>query len=298
MVKTISQLEELAEKERCVGNRQKFLEIQKQIEIKEQEEVLARHKLQLEIATKDFPVDFYIPELHARVKEIKDGCGTQKGWVEIYLSGFEKALSPNDIRRKIQDSKNEKTAREYIDKLNFSDRAKALRIGDAYQDTIDMLIEVMSLDLPSGEEVDEQMMDYTCETYGYVLKQAKEEGYTDKQAEEKAMEGEDKERAEEFSKYQNAIMRTLNYLLNFHDLELEKIGKHYYLIAQKSWKEVANKVAATITGYGMFEYNNGKELRDVGPYKNYCEATIQHLHWLKYYPEVYGETGYRRVYER
>ena len=298
MVKTISQLEELAEKERCAGNRQKFLIIQKQIEIKEQEEVLARHKLQLETAKKDFPVDFYIPELHARVKEIKDGCGTQQGWVEVYLSGFDKALSPNDIRRKIQDSKNEKAAREYFDKLKFSDRAKTLRIGDAYQDTIDMLIEVMSLDLPSGEEFDERLMDYPSETYGYVMKQAKEEGYTDEQAEEKAMEAENKERQEEFCKYQNSIMNTLNYLLNFHDIELEKIGKHYYLIAQKSWKETAEKVRNTINGMGPFWYDSVKEFKEVGPYGSYCEAAIQHLHWLKHYPEVYGETGYRRVYER
>lgn len=156
----------------------------------------------------------------------------------------------------------------------------------------------MSLDLPASEEMDERLMDFTSGTYGSALKNAVDEGFTDAQAEEKAMAAEDEERHEEFEKYLQSILRTLNYLLNFHDLELVSLNSKYYLITQKPWKETANKVAATITGYGTFEYNSGKELKEGLPCKTYCEAAIQHLHWLKHYPEVYGERGYRSIYER
>ncbi len=297
-MQAIQELRELAEKERCAGNRQKFLKLQEQIEEKEQEAVQERHKQYLENVKKDFPVGRFIPEIHATIKDIKDGCGTQAGWVEIYLLGIEKSLSPGELRGKIQDAKNKKSAPDYFDTLKLSDKSKSLCIGNAYSETIDMLINVMSLDLPMGEEAKESFMDYPSESYNYVLKQAKEDGYTDEQAEEKAMEAEDKERSEEFEKYQQSIVRTLNYLLNFHDIELEEKGKKYYLVTQKSWKEVADKVATTITGHGMFEYNSGKELKEGLSCKTYCEAAIQHLHWLKHYTEVYGERSYRSVYER
>ncbi len=140
-------------------------------------------------------------------------------------------------------------------------------------------------------------MDYPGETYSYAMKQAIEDGYTDDEAEEKAQEAEQEEQDDEFKKYMEAILRTINYLLHFHDIELETKNKRYYLTV-KSWEEVSGRVAATITGYGMFEFNSGKELKDGLPCRTYCEATIQHLHWLKHYPEVYGDTSYRRVYER
>ncbi len=147
----IQELQELAEKERCAGHRQKFLEIQKKIEIKEQEEVLAKHKLQLANAMKDFPVGFSIPELHTSVKEIKDGCGTKTGWVDIYLHNHEKPYKHWELRKKIREAKETKEASDYFDKLKFSDAKKSLYIGKENLDTLDMLIRVMGLDLPTTQ---------------------------------------------------------------------------------------------------------------------------------------------------
>lgn len=295
---TIDELKELAEKERCAGNRQKFLDIQKQIDIQKEERVLASHLAYLESTKKDFPVGFYIPELHAKVIEIKDGCGTQRGWIYIYLSGYgDKHFTPSELRKKISKAQEGREANDYFDKLKFSDTKQSLYIGKENLDTLDMLIRVMSLDIPTTQEVEESLLDYPSEVYDYTFKQAKEDGYTDEEAEEKAREAESEERDDEFKKYMQDIIRTINYLLNFHGIELEVIKKRYY-ITSKSWKETANKVASTITGYGMFEYNSGKELKEGLPCRTYCEAAIQHLHWLKYYPEVYGETSYRRIYER
>lgn len=298
MVKTTLQLEELAEKERCAGNRQRFLEIKKQIEIKEQEEVLAQHKLHLETVSKEFFAGLYIPELHARVKEIKDGCGTKQGWVDIYLSGIERPLKYWELKKKIREAQEKISVRDYFAKLKFSDKAKALCIGDNDSDTLEALIKVMEIDLPTVEEVDEYNLDYCCEVMSAAKEQAIKDGYTDEEAEEKALEAEGEEMNRIYKEYSSAVLKTLNYLFEFHELELTQLNKHYWLVAKKSWKEAADKVAITITGYGMFEYNSGKELRDIGPYKNYCEAIIKHLHWLRYYPDIYGVTGYRRIYER
>lgn len=294
---TIQELETQAEKERCAGHRQKFLDIQKQIEIQKEERVLASHLNYLKSVKKDFPVGFYIPELHASVKEIKEGCGTQRGWIEIYLSGFEKSYSPLELRKKIREAQEEKEARAYFDKLKFSNTKPSLCIGKENLDTLDMLIRMMSLDLPTTQEVEEDMLNYSGETYGYALKRAIEEGFTDEEAEEKAQEAEQEERDDEFKKYMQSILNTIRYLLNFHDIELETRNKRYYLTS-KSWKETAEKVKETINGMGPFYYESVKAFKDVGPYKNYCEAVMSHLHWLKDYPTVYGDTSYRRIYER
>ena len=150
----IMELEEIAEKERCAGHRQKFLAMQKQIEIQKQEEVLARHKANLEQAKKEFKIGSYIQELQGTVKEFKDGCGTERGWIEVYLSGRDKALSPSDIHKKIAESKAFKAAHERFSKLKLSDKKKCIKIGKTYSETLNDLLLVMCLDsIPDSEEV-------------------------------------------------------------------------------------------------------------------------------------------------
>lgn len=295
---TIEQLEEQAEKERCAGNRDKFLDIQKQIEIQKEERVLAAHLNYLKSVKKDFPVGFYIPELHTNVKEIKEGCGTQRGWIEIYLSGYEKSYKPHELRKKIREAQEAKESKEVFGKLKFNDKKLSLCIGKKNLDTLDMLIRVMGLDLPTEEEVDEWNMDLYCEVMSEAKRQAITDGYTDDEAENKAEEAEAEVMKEQYDNYNKSVRNTLNYLLNFHGLNFVENKTHMYLIAEKSWKDVAEKVRETINGMGPFYYESVKEFKDVGPYKSYCDAVSSHLHWLKHYPEVYGCTGYRKIFER
>lgn len=292
---SVGQLEALAERERNAGHRDKFLDIKKRIKIQEQEELLQRHLKQYEQACQEFKIGLYIPELHASIKEIKHGCGTQRGWIDIYLSGSDNGISVHELRRRILQIQRERAAREYFDHLKFNDSHK-LCIGKTYPKTLDMLIKAMDLDIPDSEEIEEYSIGYPSEIYDYILKQAKENGYTDEQSEEHAQAALDKEQEDNFKEYTDSVLRTVNYLLNFHGIELISQRRRYYLIA--GWHEAANAVARTITGYGMFNFNSGKELKEGMPCRTYCEATIQHLHWLHYYPEVYGETHYRRIYER
>jgi len=293
---TIEKLQKEAESARVSGNRDVFLEIQKKITALKEKQVLDNHKSHLAIVQKEFPVGTYIPELGVRVKEIKEGCGTKEGWVYIYIEA-EKYYTYWKLKKKISEAIEKKLASQYFAKLKFSDTKTLLYIGDNNIDTIERLIKVMDLDIRSLVEIDELNFDYYSDVMSSAKQAAIDDGYTDEEADKKAEEAEAKEYERSYNEYMKSVMRTLNYLLNFHDISLIEKRNRYYLQSD-SWKNTANKIAETISGYGMFEYKDGKELKEMLPAKTYCEASIVHLHWLKYYPDVYGETQYQRILER
>jgi len=296
---SIQYLEDEAESNRVNGNRDAYLKIKERIRDIEVQAVQDRHEVYFKEVEKEFPVGKEIPELHTSVKELKHGCGTQRGWIEIYLYNHERSFKPHELRKKIQDARNYKSACEQFGKLKFSDRKKSFYLGEKNFDTLDMLINVMDLDLPDIEDFEEYNWEYLAELREDARKQAIEDGFTDQEAEQKADEAETDEMRDNSEKYLSAILRTLNYLLNTHHLEIEALHKGYYLtITGLSWKQTAQQVAETISGHGMFEYENAKALKDVGPYKTYCEAALTHLHWFKHYSEVYGNVGYREIYSR
>jgi hypothetical protein len=294
-MKTIEQLKEQAEQERVSGHREKFLKLKEQIEQAEHNFLLEMHKQRVEEAKKEFPVGFYIPELHSKVTEIKDGCGTQKGWVDIYLG--EKHYSVGELHRKINKAKETKEASDFFDHLKFSNKGK-LYVGRTYCETLNMFILAMGLDIWTSEEMDENNFGSFYGSYDSAYKQAIDDGYTDEEAEEKGREAEDEEYSSLFKEYTASVERTIRYLLNFHELDLVENKNKYYIEPHISWEKSAALVKETINGYGTFYFETVKEFKECGPYKNYCEAVIQHIHWLKYYPEVYGARGYQSVYER
>lgn len=306
---TIQKLEAEAEIARQGDRRDRFLEIQKEISSIKENEVLDRHKRYVDSVTQEFPVGTYISEIGARVKEIKDGCGTLRGWVEIYLSGFDKPLSPQELHRKITKARVKARAsaraHKFINALKYSDRnlldftvPKSLYIGDDHIETLETLITAMDLDLPTYEEIDDMNLGFYEESYEYTYKQAVENGYSDNKAGGIAMDARDKAASKTYTDWFNSVKRTINHLLKFHHLKLVSEGEKIYIEAPQSWKKAASQTAETITGCGSFSYNSAKELRDVGPYKSYCEAVIKHLHWLKRYPDVYEGTDYRKIYEQ
>lgn len=297
MKTAIRELEEQAEVERVSGHREKFLELKEKIQEAERNLVREMHKKRVEEAKKEFPIGFYIPELHATVTEIKDDCGTQKGWIDIYLGSSDKGIDVRELREKIRKAKEAKEASDFFDSLKFSDRGK-LHVGITYPETLNMFIRAMSLDIWTSEEMDENNLGNFSGVYDSVYKEAIDDGYTDEEAEEKGREAEDNEYSVLFKDYTNSVERVIRYLFNFHDLELVERKNRYYIEPLKSWKQSAEKVKETINGYGTFYFSSVKEFKETGPYKNYCEAVISHIHWLKYYPEVYGARGYRSVYER
>lgn len=295
----IATLEKQAEEARVKGKRDIFLKLKEKIRDIKEQEVLNAHNAYFKRISEEFPVGTYIKAINDTVKELKHGCGTQRGWIEIYLTNSDKRYTPHELRKKIQDAENCKEAQKQFDKLKFSDKSKSIYLGLKDYDTLDMLVRVMDLDLPTLEEVDEINIDYFGEIKQDAIKQAIEDGYSDEEAETKGDEREAEAYSENNEKYLEAILKTLNYLLNPHHLQLNSEKKGYYLTSMGlSWKQTAQRVAETITGYGMFEYANAQALKDGGPYETFCEAALQHLHWLKYYPQVYGGTGYKDIYNR
>ena len=297
---SVQDLENEAEANRVNGNRDIFLKLKQKIRDIQEKEVQEQHNVYFKAIEKEFPVGSYIKAINATIKELKHGCGTQRGWIEIYISNHEHSLKPHELRKRIQDAENCKEASIQFDKLKFSDRKKSFYLGLKNYDTLDMLIRVMDLDLPTLEEVDEMNMDYFGEIRQGAIESAKADGYSDEEAEKKGDEREAEEMTENSEKYLEAILKTLNYLLNSHHLELNASTKGYYLTTtnQNTWKETAQQVAETITGYGMFEYQNAQALKDGLPCKTFCEAALQHLHWFKHYPAVYGNTNYKEIYNR
>jgi len=283
-------LREQAEEARQAGQRDKYLELVRRAEQEEYNALQARHRAEVDEIKTEYPVGKYIPELHATITEIKDGCGTKSGWIEIYL-GPDKRISPQELRRKIAEAHAATAVDEYFRKLKTPVSGR-LYLG-AYDETLNKLITYMDLDrIWTLEDWNDNNIGSFSETYSYAQTQAIKDGYTDAEAEEKGQEAEGEAMSEAYREYKGQIIRVLNYLFNFVDLEIEETKKGWYIVPLKGWHEAANKTAEIITGYGIFEYNTGKELKEVGPYKTYSQAVLNHLHWLKHAPEVYGSRAY------
>lgn len=112
-----------------------------------------------------------------------------------------------------------------------------------------------------------------------------------------------------YKAWEDAISTTLEKYFGWHNLDLVEVvlignGKSapreqtgYRIVPQKSWQDSAQCLADTISGYGMFWYENAKELKDVGPYATYKHAFLSHIHWMAYYGEVYGVKSMQRMFE-
>ena len=285
---------EQAEEARLVGKRKLCLKLKNKAEEQVYNELQAKHRAKVEAVKKEFPVDTYIQVINSKVVKIEDGCGTNSGWINITLSGSDKSYTPQELRSKIVKAKNNIRVNAYFDSLRYP-KAGPIYIGQ-YNEAIDDLLDKMSMDRIWGlTEWDEENIDSFSELYSYEYKQAIDEGFTDEEAEEKGREAEDEARHEAYEEYQKKVFQAINYLLRYADLELVKGKKYKYYIAPikgTSWEGAASKMAEVISGYGTFQYNNGQELKDVGPYKTYSKAVMVHLHWLKHGPEIYGDKSY------
>jgi hypothetical protein len=286
---------EQAEEARQAGDRPRFQELTRQAEKERYDALQARHAAEVERVKKEFPIGEIVPVINNRVTDIKDGCGTQRGWINIYFGG-EKGYTPQEVRAKIAKSKEEKRVTAKYAALKFSDRAKkGVCIGE-YNEALDDLKTAMCLDrVYSLQEADEQFFDYDSGAYSYAYDQAIADGFKDEEAEEKAQEAADEERDEEYRKYKNRFVSCLEYVLRYADLELIEDKHKWYIRPATSWKHSAAKMAEVITGYGTFEFNSALELKEGLPAKTYAEAVIVHIHWLKHGPEVYGDRSYSSI---
>lgn len=288
----IIDLKKQAEDLRIKGNRDECLKLKQEAKNKEEALVLQNHNNRLAQVKREFPIGKYIEELKVSVKDIKDGCGTQRGWINIYLNSYEKPIPINELYEKIRKNKENKEARLFIAKINQTYKGK-IKIGDNNLDTIDYILNYMEMDkIWNLQKYEEESMDWGGEYFKDDKQNFINDGYTNEQAEEKAQELEDKYRDDEFNKYKSKVIESISYLLSFANLKYVEMKQNIYFEPLTSWPNTADKMSGIISGYGTFYYKNGKELKDIGPYKTYSEAVIKHLHWLKYAPEVYGDKNY------
>lgn len=102
------------------------------------------------------------------------------------------------------------------------------------------------------------------------------------------------ERDRYVGRYKNAIETVADNLLREHGLTLVPANKKHgdwekKIVPLVSWKESCIKVLATIEGVGYFDWNgNVKEFVQTESCRSYKDCVISHIHWIKYWSEVYG----------
>jgi hypothetical protein len=136
------------------------------------------------------------------------------------------------------------------------------------------------------------------------------EGKSEEEAEEQGQKWEWAEQEEIFRNYKNAVEGIADKMFGDHDLVLvekkvrpkgakKDVTYSIYKIApETTWDNAAMKIIDTINGVGMFEFSNLKEFKSSGPYSSSRDAVLQHLHWMKRRPEVYGDARPNALFER
>lgn len=164
--------------------------------------------------------------------------------------------------------------------------------------TIDDLAKMFGL--PDSDRLMESNIDYGGENYMSAFREAKQEGASEEKAEEAGLAAEQGVMDEVYGQWHGAVQNAAVRLFEEHGLELRGKGRlsYEYVVAPvKSWSDVASHILTTINGVGEFEFSSLREFLDSGPYTP-REAVLSHLHWIKWWPEVYGEPSARRMYEQ
>ena len=286
---------EQAEDARQAGKRDLCLKLKRQAADEALAAKLAVHAERVKAAGVEYPAGKYIPEAGASVVSVEDGHGTQSGWVSIKLSNG-KTMTPAEIKRKIWEANEAKRVNAHFAGLKCPASGRVY-IGE-YDEALDDLIKYMALDRITGlVEMSGLCADTFFESYKYAYDQAIADGQTDDKAVEAGQEAEQEAQDEDYREYKKKVICALNRVLQYAELELVEGDKgRYYIAPAKDWHASADKMAEVISGYGTFDYKSGRELKDIGSYSTYSRAVIEHLHWLKHGPEIYGDRGYSAIF--
>lgn len=133
------------------------------------------------------------------------------------------------------------------------------------------------------------------------------DGATEDQARDLADRATEKEENRLMVAQMESIKTAFEAMLDDHGMELcpMKRSKWLYRIlpcaevrgsdsrrcAGNGWRHAAQCIRGTINGVGLFQFDNLKDFLDSGPY-TMRQAVLEHLHWMKDYPRVYGDKPY------
>lgn len=169
--------------------------------------------------------------------------------------------------------------------------------------TAERLAEILGL--PQPEDFFEGL-EVSPEAYNYAYTHALQEGMSEEEAEEFAMEAERDEMDEAMRMYWDGLESAAERLFEEHGLEVDRVMKgrgakrawtgEYKIEPIDSWRDAASKIMETVNGVGIFTYYSLKEFLDSGPWTP-RQAVLEHLGWIKYYPEVYGSSSAQGIFE-
>ena len=286
-------LAERMEAARVAGKRDEFLRLKAKMETTRESGVQKQHAEHVERIKKAFPLG---SSLGGRtITGYEDICGSMRGWVQIVTSDGGKTDS-NDAYRIRAKAYADSQADAFMSRVRRP-RSGRVKIGE-YSEALDALVRAMRLEhVWTCEQWQHNNIGSWDEEYSHIQNEAIADGFTDEEAEEKRIEAQHAAQSDAFDEYVKKLKRAVNYVLGFSGLELEEVKGVYYIApvdgtSIAAWHAAADKMAEVITGYGAFEYRDGQELKDAGPYKTYSDAILQHLHWLRHGPAVYGGGGY------
>jgi hypothetical protein len=157
-------------------------------------------------------------------------------------------------------------------------------------------------DIDTYEDLHERNIDNLFEAGSYARKEALDSGASEEEAEAAEMKAEEEADTELFHQWHDGVMAAAEYLFEKHRLVLVPVKKsdypfEYRVVPEKSWEDAATAIVETINGVGYFHFSSLREFLDSGPYTP-RSAVLTHLHYTARYPEVYGDTSARRIYER
>jgi hypothetical protein len=157
--------------------------------------------------------------------------------------------------------------------------------------------------LTTYDDLHEHNIDYIWEAGNYAYKEALDDDASEEEAEEARDKAEQEADRELFENWHSALMNAAEYLFQEHGLTLAPVrgGEDYpfeFRVApETSWGDAARKIVETINGVGYFHFDSLRDFLDSGPYTPRT-ATLEHLHYINRYPEVYGSDSARSIFDR
>jgi len=159
-------------------------------------------------------------------------------------------------------------------------------------------------DLDTYEDLNERNIDYIAEQGHYAYKAAIEDGASEEEADEANMKGQEEADGELFRQWHDGVMAAAEDLFGKHGLTLVPVGKQgsaaypyeYKVVPEESWDKAVVAIIETINGVGDYHFSSVREFLDSGPYTA-RSGVLEHLGYIASYPEVYGDTSARRIYE-
>lgn len=158
--------------------------------------------------------------------------------------------------------------------------------------------------MPDYERIEELNEAFLAEARQAGYESAKQDD--DPDAEEVGLEAEQEAQTELYNKWYDAVESAAESLFGQHGLELypakkPKIGTRSYdlkIVPVISWRNAAEKIRATAEGVGYaYVGNDVDEFLNLGPWTA-RQAVLEHIGVIKHYPEVYGASSARSLYER